>query len=74
METYTIVRFFQRHYNQRIVHTGFTRAEAEAHCSDPETSSRTAAQPAGVRRTRDHGKMISSVFGLMLLAWLAIHL
>jgi hypothetical protein len=55
METYTIVRFFQRHYNQRIVHTGFTRAEAEAHCSDPETSSRTAAQPAGVRRTRDHG-------------------
>mgnify|MGYP003652046713 FL=1 len=55
METYTIVRFFQRHYNQRVIATGLTLEEAQAHCKDPETSSRTATEAAGVRRTRDHG-------------------
>lgn len=56
METYTIVRFFERHYNQRVIATGLTLEEAQAHCKDPETSSRTATKAAGVRRTRDHGK------------------
>ena len=51
---YKIVRQF---YNgaKRTIKTGLTLEEAQAHCRDPETSSRTCTKAAGRKRTRDHG-------------------
>lgn len=52
--TYKIVRMY---YNasKRTVRTGLTLEEAQAHCQDPETSSRTCTKAAGKRRTKLHG-------------------
>ena len=51
---YKIVRQF---YNgaKRTIKTGLTLEEAQAHCRDPETSSRTCTKAAGRKRTRDRG-------------------
>ena len=42
--TYEIVRF---HYDgaEEIRETGLSLSEAQAHCQNPETSSRTASKP-----------------------------
>mgnify|MGYP001564869206 CR=1 FL=1 len=43
MPTYKIIRGYQSdHYRSETVATGLTLEEAQAHCKDPETSSRTA--------------------------------
>jgi hypothetical protein len=56
MPGYKIVRYFQsEHKNKRTIRTGLTLAEAQEHCSDPETSSATATKAAGRKRTRLHG-------------------
>lgn len=55
---YKIVRHFfnsDRAPRRRIVKTGLTLAEAQAHCSDPETSSRTCTTRAARRRTEQYG-------------------
>lgn len=52
---YKIIRHFFQSDNRRVVKRGLTLEEAQAHCKDPETSSRTAIKSAGKRRTRDHG-------------------
>lgn len=47
-----------RHYfngDRRTIKTGLTLAEAQAHCRDPETSSRTCTKYAGRQRTKHHG-------------------
>ncbi len=50
METYKIVRFYQRDANAReTIKTGLTLEEAQEHCSDPETSSRTSTSDDGTR-------------------------
>jgi hypothetical protein len=54
MGRYRIVRHFF-HKRPRIIRRGLTLAEAREHCSDPETSSRTAEGQAGRDRTRKHG-------------------
>jgi hypothetical protein len=58
-ETYRIVRFFQRgggHMQAREVITeGLTRAQAQAHCQNPETSSKKCTRPENVQRTRERG-------------------
>lgn len=36
--------------------SGLTEAQAQAHCSDKETSSSTCTQPAGRRRTKLRGQ------------------
>jgi hypothetical protein len=41
MVTYKIVRFYLGG-GKRTIRTGLTLAQAQAHCRDPETSSRTA--------------------------------
>ncbi len=51
---YKIVRFYQNG-TRRTIKTGLTLAEAQAHCRDPETSSRTATSAAAKRRTRRFG-------------------
>jgi hypothetical protein len=53
---YRVVRFyFNRPGHRRTILTGLTLAEAQAHCSDPETSSSTAMSPSARRRTREQG-------------------
>lgn len=54
-ETYKIVRFFQKSERRITIKTGLTLALAQAHCNDPETSSRTCTTEAGKRRTRRSG-------------------
>jgi len=52
--TYKIVRFYF-HSGRRVVQRGLTLEQAQAHCSDPETSSRTCCKAHNVRRTREKG-------------------
>lgn len=51
---YKIVRSFFRG-GRRVVKRGLTLAEAQAHCSDPETSSSTCRGSKGRARTRLRG-------------------
>jgi len=54
--TYKIVRnYFDSELNGEVVTTGLTLEQAQAHCRNPETSSRTATSPAAVERTQAHG-------------------
>lgn len=53
MTTYKIVRFFQG--RKRTIHTGLSLDQVQAHCNDPETSSTTCTNKAGVARTHKHG-------------------
>jgi hypothetical protein len=56
MATYKIIRFYQRdNVPNRVIKTGLTLEEAQAHCSDPETSSSTAKRTAGNQRTKTRG-------------------
>jgi len=52
---YKIIRFYSGDTPNRTIETGLTLEEAQAHCSDPETSSRTASSGAALARTRRHG-------------------
>lgn len=53
-ETYKIVRHFERG-PKRVIKTGLTLEEAQAHCQDPETSYKTCTTRAGRERTRRCG-------------------
>jgi hypothetical protein len=54
MNTYRIVRMYFRG-GSRTIKTGLTIEQAVAHCTDPETSSKTCKSPIGKRRTRRVG-------------------
>lgn len=54
MSTYKIVRCYQNGPS-RTIRRGLTLAEAQAHCRNPETSSRTATSAAARRRTKTRG-------------------
>lgn len=54
--TYRIVRMYQNAgISRRVIDTGLTLEQARAHCSDPETSSRTATNKTAKARTRRLG-------------------
>lgn len=53
--SYKIVRSYLNNPCRRTIATGLTLEEAQAHCRNPETSSRTATSSAARRRTRIHG-------------------
>jgi hypothetical protein len=54
--TYKIVRFYQRLPGQRdTIKTGLTLEEAQRHCNDPETSSKTATTRIAKNRTAING-------------------
>lgn len=54
--SYRVVRFYYNAgINRRIIDTGLTLAQAQAHCQDPETSSSTATGKVGRARTRKVG-------------------
>jgi hypothetical protein len=53
---YKIVRYFaDPNKHARTVMRGLTLEEAQEHCNDPETSSRTCTSTTGKARTRKHG-------------------
>jgi len=52
---YRIVRHYFRGGSPRTIARGLTLAEAQAHCSNPETSSSTATGSAARARTRRMG-------------------
>lgn len=53
--TYSIIRFYAEGHDQEVVEMGLTREEAEAHCEDTETSSRTCTTDEGCLRTAEMG-------------------
>ncbi len=54
METYRIVRMYFEG-GKRVIRTGLTFEEAQAHCRDPETSSSTCTSATALRRTEQRG-------------------
>lgn len=52
---YKIVRYFYRNSRKRTIATGLTLEEAQAHCNDPETSSKTATSAKSRRYTERNG-------------------
>jgi hypothetical protein len=64
MDTYRVVRgYYDGYYNhlargqvyKRVIARGLSLDEAQAHCRNPETHSRTARGAKAHRRTRRHG-------------------
>lgn len=55
-DKYKVVRFYHRaSIRKRVIETGLTLEQAQAHCHNPETSSSTCTKPAGKARTRRLG-------------------
>ena len=52
---YKIVRHYFNNTPPRTIKTRLTLEEAQAHCRDPETSSRTCMQARNRRRTKQLG-------------------
>ena len=53
--TYKIVRRYFRGHERKVIETGLTLEEAQAHCQDPETSSKTCTTLANIQHTEDYG-------------------
>lgn len=61
MTKYKIVRCYRdAGIRQRTMRTGLTLEQAQAHCNDPETSSRTATGKAANATTRRVGDWFDS--------------
>lgn len=58
--SYTIVRNYFRNYKARVIKRGLTLEEAQTHCQNPQTSSSTATNRAGVLRTQRMGPWFDS--------------
>jgi len=54
MTLFKIVRIYQNG-KKRVIDTGLTLEQAQAHCQDSQTSSRTCTNATGRKRTRLHG-------------------
>lgn len=54
-KTYKIIRFYFEDRPRRTIKRGLSLEQAIAHCSDPETSSRTCTRPVAASRTRRLG-------------------
>jgi hypothetical protein len=56
MTTYKVIRmYFNDEYPTRTIKRGLSLEEAQAHCSNPETSSSTATNSSAKARTRRLG-------------------
>ena len=54
-DRYNIVRYFYKSARRRVVARRLTLNEAQAHCRDPDSSSRTTTSYVGLARTRKRG-------------------
>jgi hypothetical protein len=54
MDKYKIVRGYMQG-GKRTIASSLTLEEAQAHCRDPETSSRTCTKAANKKRTKQRG-------------------
>ena len=61
MSTYKIVRFYQDYGIGDPIKTGLTLKQAKAHCSNPETSSKTATTPEATQTTLEHGPWFDDI-------------
>jgi hypothetical protein len=52
--------YFRDARMKRTIKTGLTLEQAQAHCSDPETSSSTCTKAANRRRTAERGPWFDS--------------
>jgi hypothetical protein len=60
-ERYNVRRLYcKKPGYKRLILSNVTLEQAQAHCSDPETSSSTCTNAAGKRRTRQHGPWFDS--------------
>mgnify|MGYP005831877715 CR=1 FL=1 len=55
MQTYTITRLFRDSPRRTVVKKGLSLEQAQAHCSDPETSSSTCEGERAKKYTKRHG-------------------
>lgn len=55
MDTYEIVRFYQRGFPSKVLRRHVSLEEAQEHCSNPLTSSRTASTPEAQSHTCQFG-------------------
>lgn len=53
-DTYKITRTYMNGHKE-LIETGLTLEEAQAHCSDPETSYKTCTTAEAIKRTEIHG-------------------
>jgi hypothetical protein len=52
---YKVIRMYQRDYPSRVIKRHLTLAEAQEHCSNPETSSSTCKKAKNIQRTNKKG-------------------
>lgn len=63
MPTYKIVRKFQRsNVEDELIAEGLSLEEAQEHCQDPETSSRTCTSREGRERTEEYGAWFDAYY------------
>lgn len=55
MDTYYVKRVYQMDHPSRVLKEGLTLEEAQTHCKDPETSSRTCTEEASKKHTEQYG-------------------
>ena len=65
--TYKIVRkyfrkFFLDNIDDEVIETGLSLEEAQAHCSDPETSSRTCKSRDNIALTEKYGPWFNAYY------------
>lgn len=60
MATYKIVRHYRNGVPNEVVTEGLTLEQAQAWCSDPETSSATCTSPFGISHTKLFGPWFDS--------------
>lgn len=60
--TYKIVRKFFNGQDDEVIETGLTLRQAQAHCSDPETSSKTAKRASSVAITSKMGPWFDAYY------------
>jgi hypothetical protein len=53
---YQVIRYYKNTYKSRVIISRCTLAEAQLHCSNPNTSSSTCTTSAGKARTRKMGE------------------
>lgn len=53
---YQIIRFHKDTCERKIIAKGLTLEEAQEHCKDTETSSRTCEETENVAYTNEHGQ------------------